>query len=190
MWIITHSGHAHIVWHGYAIETSSAFLVLCVVLIAYGLFTLHRTWRWFRNTPEMYRLKRKIGKLHEGHHHLTHGLVAVAAGDAAEAGRRAVGARKLLGDTTATRLLQAQAAQLAGDHGMAKEIFLSLASESDSAVLGYRGLIMEAFRARDWDEAHRLTEKLRRLKPETPWLNLIRFELATRRSNGRWPIRP
>jgi len=96
-----------------------------------------------------------------------------------------VGARKLLGVMPATQLLQAQAAQLAGDHGAAREIYMSLAAHPGSAVLGYRGLIMAALREGDWGEAERQAEKLRHVKPDTPWLNLIRFELAVRRQNWR-----
>ena len=59
-------------------------------------------------------MRRKLGKMRDGQRLLTEGLVAVAGGSAAEAGRLAVQARKLLGVTPAVRLLQAQAAQLAG----------------------------------------------------------------------------
>jgi HemY protein len=42
---------------------------------------------------------------------------------------------------------------------------------------------MEALRDQNWDEAERLADKLRRLRPETPWLNLIRFELSSRKQD-------
>lgn len=182
VWLADRPGKAHIVWHGYEIETSAAFLGVIALAIGFVFYLLWRSWRFIVNGPEMWRLRRKIGKLHDGHQRLTAGLASVAAGDAAEAGRHAVVARKLLGVTAATQLLQAQAAQLAGDRKAAREIFLALAAEPDSAVLGYRGLIMEALRAGDKAEADRLVEKLRRLRPETPWLNLVDFELAARRS--------
>jgi HemY protein len=56
-----------------------------------------------------------------------------------------------------------------------------LAAQEESAVLGYRGLIMEARRAGNWAEVENLVKKLHDLKPKTPWLNLIRFELLARR---------
>ena len=40
-----------------------------------------------------------------------------------------------------------------------------------------------AVREGDWEEAGRQMENLRRQKPDTPWLNLVRFELATRHQN-------
>ena len=79
--------------------------------------------------------------------------------------------------------MQAQAAQLAGDHGAAREIFQALAEEPESAALGYRGLIMDARRRGNWIEVSRLAETLYRQKPDTPWLNLIRFEIAARRQD-------
>jgi len=178
VWLADRPGTARIVWHNYVIETSAAFLGLCIFGAALAFYILLRFWHLLRNGPEMWRLRRRLDKAREGHRQLTEGLVAVAGGSAAEAGRAAVGARKLLGVSPATQLLQAQAAQLAGDRGAAREIFLALAAEPDSAILGYRGLIMDALHAGNRDEAEKLAEKLRRLRPETPWLNLIRFELA------------
>ncbi len=180
VWLADRPGTARIVWHDYVIETSAAFLGLCALGAGVVFYFLLRIWRFITNGPEMWRLRRKLGRMQEGHRQFTEGLIAVASGNSAEAGRHAVGARKLLGVTPATQLLQAQAAQLAGDRFAAREIFLALAGESGSAVLGYRGLIMEALRAGNREEAGKLIEKLRRIKPETPWLNLIRFELAAR----------
>jgi HemY protein len=51
----------------------------------------------------------------------------------------------------------------------------------ESAVLGYRGLIMEARRAGEWDEVERLSAEIGQLKPDMPWLDWVRFEGATRR---------
>jgi HemY protein len=186
VWLADRPGTAHIVWHEYEIETSAAFLAVVIAAAGFVLYLLFRLWYLIIHGSEIWRLKRSLNKLQRGQEQLTEGLIAIASGNAAEAGRYAVGARKLLGVTAATRLLQAQAAQLAGDRTAAREIFLALAAEPQSAVLGYRGLIMTALREKNWDEAERLTEKLRRLKPETPWLNLILFDLAVRRHE--WDI--
>jgi HemY protein len=188
VWIadsLMHPGTARIVWHDYIIETSAGVLGLGVLGIALVLYILFRIWHFIWHGPERWRLKRRIRKAEKGQHVLTAGLAAIAAGDAAEAGRFAVSARKLLGNGAATQLLQAQAAQLAGDHRSAREIFRTLAADPESAVLGYRGLIMEARRNGDWPEVERLIDRLREIRPDTPWLNLIRFELLTRQQDWR-----
>jgi HemY protein len=51
----------------------------------------------------------------------------------------------------------------------------------ESAVLGYRCLIMEARRAGEWEEVERLSADVGRLKPDMPWLDWVRFEGAARR---------
>jgi HemY protein len=181
VWFVDRSGPARLVWGGYVIETSAAFIGFCALAVGFVFYGLLRLWRLLRHGPTHLRLRHTLKKWQQGHDHLTHGLVAIASGDAIEAGRRSVHARRLLGVTGATRLLQAQAAQLAGDRDAAQEIFRALAAEPDSAIIGYRGLIMGARRERNWAEAERLVEKLHSLKPKIPWLNLIRFDLLTRR---------
>ena len=179
--LIDHPGRAHIVWHDKVIDTSASFLGLLVLVAAFVLYLLFRIWHGLRYGFENRRLRRSLKNLEQGQIHLTQGLVAIAGGHAAEAGRLAVAARKKLGTTTATLLLQAQAAQLAHDHRAARSLFLTMVERDESAVLGYRGLIMEARRAEDWDEVERLMTEVARLKPDMPWLDWVRFESASRR---------
>jgi HemY protein len=186
LWLAGQPGTASVNWHGYIIRTTAAFLAAAVVVGAVVLSMAFRVWRWIKDGPRFWRLRNKLAKMERGQEQITKGLIAIAAGDAAEAGHLAVSARKLLGVTAATRLLQAQAAQLAGDYGSAKEIFRALAADPQSAVLGYRGLIMSAVREGNWDEAARQMENLKRQQPNTPWLSLIQFELATRRQ--QWNV--
>ena len=77
------------------------------------------------------------------------GLVAAAAGDSIETARREALARRpvrVLGDDPlAQRLLEAQAAQLAGDHGRVRPAVPgAMAEQGDCPVLGLRGLYVEA----------------------------------------------
>ncbi len=179
--LVNQPGTANVQWHGYAIQTTAAVLVAVLAVMAFSFFQVFRVWRWIMDGPRFWRLGQKIQRMQKGQEQLEKGLVAIASGNATEAGRLAASARKLLGSTTATRLLQAQAAQLAGDYRAAKELFRAMAAEEESAVLGYRGLIMAALREGIWDEAEMHVDKLRRLHPKTPWLHLVEFELATKR---------
>lgn len=183
VWLADRPGTAQIVWRDTIIETSAAVLAVIIAAIAYAFVLLHRIWRLIIDGPGLWRLKRRIGKMEEGQSELAKGLAAVAAGQACEAGRHAVKARKLLGETPTTRLLLAQSAQLAGDERAAKVIFQAMTQDKDTAVLGYRGLIRAAMRCGHWDEASRLVAQLEETKADVPWLHLVRFELATRLEN-------
>ncbi len=185
VWLADRPGTAQIAWHDTIIETSAAVLAVIVAAIAYALVLLHRIWRLIIDGPAMWRLKRRVGKMEDGQKELAKGLAAVAAGQATEAGRFAVKARKLLGETPTTRLLLAQSAQLAGDDRVAKTIFQTMTQDKDTCVLGYRGLIRMSMRDGQWDEAARLAAQLEEVKADVPWLHLVRFELATRLENWR-----
>lgn len=183
VWLADRPGTAQIVWRDTVIETSAAVLAVIIAGIAYAFVLLHRMWRLIIDRPALWGLKRRIWKLEEGHKELAKGLAAVASGLASEAGRSAVKARKLLGETPTTRLLLAQSAQLAGDDRAARTIYQAMTEDADTAVLGYRGLIRAAMRTGNWEEASRLASKLGEIKADVPWLHLVRFELATRLEN-------
>jgi len=179
-WLADRPGTARIVWRGEVLETSAAFLALCVLALAFALHFLFRLWHFLRHGSAFWRLRRKLDKMKSGQDQLTRGLVAIAAGNATEAGRLAVAARKNSDNGITALWLQAQAAQIAGDRRAAQEIFRTLAANKDAAVLGYRGLITEAKRQGDWGEVDRLVDAFARLEPPTPWLSLIRMESAAR----------
>lgn len=185
-------GTAHIVWHDTVIDTSAAFLAFCVAAIAYAFHLLLRLFDFLRRGPTLWRMGRAIDKIRQSQKNITLGLIALAAGNATEAGRLAVAARKS-GDPSITsrwlqaitsQWLQAEAARLAGDHHTAHGLYAELVRDRDAAVLGYRGLIMAAKRADDWQQVDQLADALAAVKPDTPWLNLIRLQSAVRR--GAW----
>ncbi len=180
-WLADRPGTAQIVWRDTVIETSAVFLALCVLALAVALHVLFRIWSFLYHGPTFWRLRREINKIKSAQDQLTKGLVAIAAGRAAEAGRLAVAARKNVENGIAAQWLQAQAAQMAGDKRAAQEIFRALAAKDETSALGYRGLVAEAKRQGDWGEVDRLLVELRRKEASMPWLSLMRMESAARR---------
>lgn len=178
-----HPGTALITWHDYIIETSASALFIVTLGFGIVLYLAFRLGHLIKYGPGLWRLHRRLRKLHEGQRHLDQGMVAIASSNAVEAGRLAINARKNLGTTTSTQILQAQAAQLAGDYSSAREIFYALSLNPESVAMGYRGLIMDARRREDWDEVENLIQRLHLAKPETPWLNIIRFDQFVRRQD-------
>lgn len=177
-------GTVHITWHDYVIDTSASFLGVTILGLGLVLYFIFRMGHFIKYGPGLWRIRRRLKNTHEGQRYIDQSILALAGGNAPEAGKIAINARKKLGVSILTQTLQAQAAQLAGDYSMARNIFRDLAARKETAVLGYRGLIMDAKREENWQEVERLVNELHQLKPQTPWLNTIRFDLHVR--NRDW----
>jgi HemY protein len=80
-------------------------------------------------------------------------MVAVGSGDTRAASRHATEAHRLIGAEPLTRLLRAQAAQLAGDRAGAETAFKDMLDGSHTHALGLRGLHVEARRRGDHEAA-------------------------------------
>ncbi|HEY3846483.1 MAG TPA: heme biosynthesis HemY N-terminal domain-containing protein [Acetobacteraceae bacterium] len=111
-------------------------------------------------------------------------LLALAAGDKADARREAGRARRWLGDTSQTLLLAAEAGRLAGRDDEAEDAFRRLADRPDAAFLGYRGLLRLALTRQDWTEAVALARQAEAAHPGAEWLRDQRLRLAIRA--GHW----
>lgn len=180
VWLANRPGDVVLQWFGYRIETSVGILLLVALLIGVVIALLYRWWGLLRSAP------RKIGKVHQesrarrGYKALTQGMVAVAAGDAEEAQRWARKADGLLDQPPLTMLLSAQAAQLDGDDKAAKRYFEAMLERDETRFLGLRGLLMQALRDKDDTAALNYARQAYALRPKTPWVLDMLFDLSER----------
>ena len=114
---------------------------------------------------------------------VTRALLALAAGEKADARREAHRARRMLSDTPLTLLLAAEAGRLAGRDDEAETAFRLLAERGDAAFLGYRGLLRQAIAREDWAEAAVLARHAEAAQPGADWLRHERARLAIRAGN-------
>jgi HemY protein len=184
VWLADQPGRMTLQWHGYSIEATAAVLCVAILVLVAACLLAYRLVRLVRYGPRGMKLRRQLHNRHVGIQRLEQGFTALAAGDAALAGKQSLAARKMLGDGALTQWLQAQAAQLAGDHTAAGQIFTRLSKDKATAVLGYRGLIGAALKQQHHARAAALVEELAAVQPQAPWLHVARYEVATRQ--GAW----
>ena len=153
-WFADRPGDLVLTWMGYRIETSVmvaivALLVLIVVVI--GAWSILRgIWR----TPEQVSLFFRHRRAMKGYLAISRGLIAVGAGDLRLARRAADDAGRLSPGDPLALLLEAQAAQMAGDRMGAERAFRAMVGRDDTKLFGLRGLFIEAQRRNDFAAAH------------------------------------
>jgi HemY protein len=184
VWFADRPGEVTLNWQGWRIDTTVGFLVFSVALIAALIAGLYRFWLFLRRTPSRVSAYRRATKRQRGYRALTEGMVAVAAGDAAEAGRQAKRADSLLGDPPLTMLLSAQAAQLNGDDAAARVHFTNMLERSETAFLGLRGLLVQAQRDDDTEAALHYARRAYEMRPKTAWVLPALFDLQVKQ--GSW----
>ena len=184
LWLTDNPGQVALDWRGYRIETSFAVLLGAVIAIAVLVALFYRVWLFLRRAPGqvsgVWRNRRRT----QGYRALTQGMVAVAAGDGGEAQRQSKRAEALLSEPPLTMLLSAQTAQLNGDEQAAEGFFTAMTENQETEFLGLRGLIGQAMKKGDHDQALKLTRRAYGLKPKSEWVAQNLFELQIQ--EGRW----
>tara|TARA_R110000868_G_scaffold7354_10_gene40053 strand:+ start:16770 stop:18311 length:1542 start_codon:yes stop_codon:yes gene_type:complete len=184
IWFSDRPGAVSIEWQGWLIEMSvgrfvlAISIVLAAALIAIGFF------RVIGRTPGLIRDSLRTSRRERGYRALTHGMVAVAAGDPDEANRQARKADVLLNEPPLTMLLSAQAAQLNGDEEAAARYFNAMLDRPETAFLGVRGLLIQAQKSNDRAAALKYAERAYQLQPKTPWVLNTMFDLQVQ--GGSW----
>ncbi|MDP6603917.1 MAG: heme biosynthesis HemY N-terminal domain-containing protein [Rhodospirillales bacterium] len=179
-WLADNPGAATVVWRGYRIETSAAILLGGVAIIALVIASAWRALSLVRGLPRRIRRARHAIRRRRGYLALTRGMVAVAAGDADEAGRQVRRADALLHEPPLTLLLSAQAAQLVGDETAAGRFFTAMLTRRETEFLGVRGLLTQSMKRHDWEQALRHARRAYRLSPDSAWVAANLFDLQIR----------
>lgn len=134
--------------------------------------------------PAKVKAQREGARRERGMAALTRGLEAVAVGAAGDAQHHARVAQRNLSDSSLTRLLTAQAAQLAGDDLIAEQSFSAMLEAPETEFLGLRGLYAKAIRQDDKDAARGYAQRAFKLRPNAEWAFRSVFELSLDR--GAW----
>ncbi|MTJ81995.1 MAG: tetratricopeptide repeat protein [Telmatospirillum sp.] len=180
VWFADNPGAVSVEWLGWRVDTSVP-LLLGALMVAVAVIALAlRLIRGVALFPRTWRDRRRQERLRKGYQALTDGLAAVAGGDARAAGRMAGRAGKLLGDPALTGLLAAQAAQLAGNDAAARPHLEAMLERPETAAMGLRGLLEQAERQGDEEEAIRLATRAREIAPADPALARRLAELLLR----------
>ncbi len=168
----------------YTLETSSSLAVTALLLLFIVLYLVVRLVLLVVFIPRAGSLWRGGRRRRAGDMAVTRALVALAAGEKADARREANRARALLGDTPQTLLLTAEAGRLSGREDEATAAFQALAARKESAFLGLRGLLANAITQQKWSDAAVLARQAEAAHPGAAWLRQERAQLAIRA--GDW----
>ena len=177
-------GDVVVTWQGLRIETSllvlGAAILAAVIVLSFVLGLI----RWVVRSPivlaRLLRNRRGV----RAYEAISHGLIAVGAGDVAAAQRFTAEVQRLAPGEPLALLLSAQAAQLAGDRDAAERAFRTMAAQPDTKALGLHGLFIEARRRNDGGSARAYAEEAARIAPSLSWAGTAVLEARCR--DGDW----
>ena len=153
MWLADNPGVVTVTFGGVE-YTFSLILALGVIAAVAVLWSI--VWgllRFVFRVPSLVSIAARARRREKGLAAVSRGLIAVGAGDARAATRHAAEAGRLLERHPMTRLLQAQAAHLAGDRQTAVAAYHEMLEHDQTHALALRGLHVEARRAGDHEAA-------------------------------------
>jgi HemY protein len=175
-WLAERPGDLTIVWQGYEIRTTLLIAAVGLALAITAVALFGALVRALIRTPRSVGAYLGGRRRDRGYRALTRGMIAVGAGDPRAARRAAEESRTLLGGEPLVLLLTAQAAQIAGDAGAAREAFEALTSSRDTRLLGLHGLFVEARRQGERTAARHFAEEAMLISPRIGWAGTALFE--------------
>jgi len=183
-WIVDRPGEIVLTWQNWRISTSltvAATLFAAVIVAAIFLWTLMRL---IMKSPDLISLFFRERRRTKGWRAITQGMIAIGAGNLAQARRSASEARKLVNHEPLTLLLAAQAAQLGGEIEKAETEFRAMLSHAETKLLGLHGLYVEAVRRNDAASARAYAQEATQTESMPAWAAEALIEFQSRA--GDW----
>lgn len=178
-------GSAELTWLGWNLRSTAAAAVLIMIFLTLAATIFWRALIWVAEAPRRAARDRAEARRRQGAEALTRGFTAAAGGDGVEARRQAQRAAGLVEDTPSlVRLLQAQAAEAAGDPAAARAAYAAMLGFPELRMAAHRGLMQAALAEGDAAEARHHAEAAYALARTAPWA--WRAVLDARLAVGDW----
>lgn len=177
-------GMVTIEWGGWRIDTSALFGLLTVVAVVAVALPLLRMIMFLMDAPGRIGKANDRSRVRRGNEALALGLIAAEAGEFEEARRQADKAQDLIDEPRLATLLQARAAEVAGDVAGAERAYSGMLQNEDTELLGRKGLLTAALKRGDRIAAMSHAEAALRASKSAMWPFQSLFELKVQA--GDW----
>lgn len=178
-WVADRPGRVEVEWFGSTALLSAGEALGLIGVVFVALYVVIELGRMVWGAPRRMALRAEERRRTRALTALSDGLLAVAAGDVGTASRAAEDAERTAPGAPLSLLLAAQAAQMRGDRAAAETRFAAMTEIPDMALVGLRGLAMEAARAGDTAAERAHARAANRAAPSLPWAATAAFHAAT-----------
>ncbi|HHN67885.1 MAG TPA: tetratricopeptide repeat protein [Thermopetrobacter sp.] len=185
-WLADHPGQVTIEWLGWRVEDFPLALALgALVVVMFAIWLIFRVVRMIVAAPGAARDYFRLRRRRKGLESLSTGVVALLAGDTAQASSAARTAARLLPNEPAARLLEARAAQDAGDLLTARHMLLDMLKNPQTETAALQGLYAQAVKDGDEKAARGWAARAHGVNPRLPWA--AKAMLTFKARDGDWP---
>ena len=177
MQIASDKGTVTAEWRGWSIHTSVWFVLVAIIALLIVALPLLRLIMTLMDAPGRFGKASERARARRGQEALALGLIAAEAGEFDEARKHAMKAEELIEEPRLATLLQARAAEVAGDTAAAERAYSGMLSNEDTQLLGHKGLLQAALKRGDRVTAMAHAEQALRLSKSASWPFQTVFEL-------------
>ncbi len=190
-WLADRPGEMLINWQGQQIELSLMTAVSMIVAIIVAVMLTWWIIRVVLTSPEIMSKFLKTRKRDRGYKALSDGLIAAGAGDATMAKKLTKQSKNLLDEDNEPllNLLEVQTAMIDGRDDDARASLQKMADKPDTAILGLRGLYLEAKRLGAGEAARQYAMKAADQAPHLSWASEAAIEYCAQDANWDDAIR-
>lgn len=177
-------GQVMIEWFGTRIETTAFFGAAVMILLLAFLLPVVNFLILLLDAPGRIGKAAERARRKKGQESLALGLIAAEAGEFEEARKHAGRAENLIEEPRLANLLEARAAEVAGDVAGAERSYSAMLANEDTELLGRKGLLTSALKRGDRQAAMSHAEAALKLSKTSTWPFTTLFDLKVQA--GEW----
>lgn len=174
-------------WHGWYIETTAAFFVVCLGFLLLLVFLATKAYIWLDLLPKRLAYHLKAQRQEKGLTALSDSMASLAVGDYSKAVKEAKSAKKSLPHLPLADAVLAQASASTVQNGSQNEKeaiahYNKLLDNSHTELSGLKGLLQTSLNNNDSERALTYAEAVYQKTPKNPWIIQVLIDLYARHS--------
>lgn len=181
-------------WHGWHIETTAAFFVVCLGLLLLLAFLVIKTYMWLDLLPRRLSQKLQRNRQEKGFTALSDSMTALAVGDHNKALKQARNAKKALPNLPLADAMLAQASATTAQGSNTAGYYNKLLDNPHTNLAGLKGLLLLSLSENESQRALTYAEDFYTKAPQNLWIMEVLTDLYARQSRyedaaqmaGKW----
>ena len=170
IWISNYPGEVRILWKDYFIETSVLTIILITIFLSIILTTIIVSYKKFINFSREYKKNKSLKYLKLGNRSLTDLTSSIENRDFKKIDSDARKIKKYLGNSLFSTYILSQSAIANNEVNIARKYLELLRKSPDMQFVGLKGLITISLKEKNDDEALKLLQEAKSLKPKNLWV--------------------
>jgi len=182
-WLISFNHRIDMYWNGVVVSSNTVFIFIIIFTIIIIFLILQRIYLFFRNYPKKIKGNMEVARYKNAFSAIVRAITAIASNDNRELITQSKRIDNYVKDNPIGLILRSEVAKKEKNFKMAEDSYNKMLLNSDTKILGLKGLLEQNLKLQDYHHAMIYAEQIYRINPKLEWIYDTMIQIIIKTKN-------